>query len=42
MKKATFQFTPNYEHEDRGHKWRHLVDKYGLDRIKGHLVKVRN
>ena len=41
LKKATFQFTPNYEHEDRRHKWRHLVEKYGLDRIKGHLVKVR-
>ena len=40
LKKATFQFTPNYEHEDRRHKWRHLVEKYGLDRIKGHLVKV--
>lgn len=41
LKKATFQFTPSYEHEDRRHKWRHLVEKYGLDRIKGHLAKVR-
>ena len=40
LKKATFPFTPNFEHEDRRHKWRHLVEKYGLDRIKSHLAKV--
>ena len=42
LKKTTFPFTSGYEQQDDWKlKWRQLVEKYGLDRIKTHLVKVR-
>ena len=44
LKKTTFPFTSsNYEQsDDWRQKWKQLVDKYRLDRIKTHLVKVVN